>query len=351
MKTVKLGCSEMQVTEVCLGSMTWGQQNTEQDAFEQLDYAINQRGINFIDTAEMYAVPPSKETAGLTETYIGNWFAANPGKREDLIVASKIAGSGIAWVRGGSKITPEVIMPAIEGSLKRLQTDYIDLYQLHWPNRITPHFSRHWPGDIDPAQDDVNAECDNMRGVLEALEAAMKAGKIRACGLSNETPWGIGEYHRLSEKYNLPKMVSVQNEFSLLHLKDWPYVIESCIHNDMAYLPWSPLAGGALSGKYANGEKPAGARWTMVQRNGIFRDTSHSHAAIAAYKAVADKHGLSLAQMCLAWVYQATGVASTIIGATSMVQLKEDIDAYELALGDDVLADIAGVIKQYPQPF
>ncbi len=351
MKTVRLGSSDIHVTEVCLGSMTWGQQNTEAQAFEQLDYAIKQRGINFIDTAEMYAVPPSKETAGLTETYIGNWFAANPGQREKLVLATKIAGAGIAWIRGGSPITANAIMPSIDGSLKRLQTDYIDLYQLHWPNRSTPHFARHWPGSTDPSKNDVSKERDNMLAVLEALDAALKSGKIRACGLSNETPWGIGEYHRLSEQHQLPKMVSVQNEFSLLHLKDWPYLIESCVHNDMAYLPWSPLAGGALSGKYANGQKPAGARWTMVQRNGIFRDTSHSHAAIAAYKEVADKHHLSLTQMCLAWVYQLTGVASTIIGATSMQQLTEDIDAYELALSDEVLADIGTVIKAYPQPF
>ncbi len=351
MKTVKLGSSDIQVSEICLGSMTWGQQNSQEEAFEQLDYAVNERQINFIDTAEMYAVPPSKETSGLTETYIGNWFAANPGKREDLVLATKIAGAGIPWIRGAGPITADVIMSSIDGSLKRLQTDYIDLYQLHWPNRTTPHFSKHWPAAIDPSSNNIEQERDNMLSVLEALKVAVQSGKIRECGLSNETPWGIGEYRHLAEKHDLPKMVSIQNEFSLLHLKDWPYLIESCINNDLAYLPWSPLAGGALSGKYANGQKPEGARWTMVQRNGIFRDTSHSHAAIAEYKAVADKHGLSLTQMCLAWVYQLTGVTSSIIGATSMEQLKEDLDAYDVALSDEVLSDIDTVIKQYPQPF
>lgn len=351
MKTVKLGTTDIDVTEVCLGSMTWGQQNTEAEAFEQLDYAINERGINFIDTAEMYAVPPSKETAGLTETYIGNWLAANPGKREQLVIGTKIAGSGIAWIRNGGELNGDAIMPAIDGSLQRLQTDYIDLYQLHWPNRITPHFARHWPGAIDPGKNNIEQQRDTMLGVLEALDVAVKAGKIKACGLSNETPWGVGEYHSLAQKHNLPKMVSVQNEFSLLHLKDWPYMIESCMNYDMAYLPWSPLAGGALSGKYADGQKPAGSRWTMVQRNGIFRDTSHSHEAIAAYKAVADKHDLSLTQMCLAWVYQLTGITSSIIGATSMAQLKEDLDAYDLALSAEVLADIDTVIKRFPSPF
>lgn len=351
MKTVKLGSSDIQVTEICLGSMTWGQQNTQDEAFEQLDYAINERQINFIDTAEMYAVPPSKETSGLTETYIGNWFSANPGKRENLILATKIAGSGIPWIRHASPITADVIMSSVDASLKRLQTDYIDLYQLHWPNRTTPHFSKHWPGSIDPATNNAEQETENMLKVLEALGEAVKAGKVRECGLSNETPWGISEYRHLAQQHDVPRMVSIQNEFSLLHLKDWPYVIESCIHSDMAYLPWSPLAGGALSGKYANGQKPAGARWSMVQRNGIFRDTSHSHAAIAEYKVVADKHDLSLTQMCLAWVYQLTGVTSSIIGATSMEQLKEDIDAYDIALNAEVLADINTVIKQYPQPF
>ena len=351
MKKIKLGSSNIEVTEVCLGSMTWGQQNTQDEAFEQLNYAVDERGINFIDTAEMYSVPPAKETAGSTERYIGNWFAANPGKREELILATKIAGSGIPWIRDGGKIDAEAIMPAIDGSLQRLQTDYIDLYQLHWPNRTSPHFSRHWPGAIDPTSNDLEQDRKDMLGVLQALDEAVKAGKIRACGLSNETPWGIAEYAKIADQHSLPKMVSIQNEFSLLHLKDWPYVIESCIHSDVAYLPWSPLAGGALSGKYADGKKPKGARWTMVQRNGVFRDTTYSHAAIAEYQKVADEFGLSLTQMSLAWVYQCTGVASTIIGATSMAQLKEDIDAYDLSLSTEVLEAIDGVIKKYPVPF
>lgn len=351
MKKVALGSSSLQVSEICLGSMIWGSQNTQEQAFEQLDYAINERDINFIDTAEIYAVPPSKETQGFTEQYIGNWFAANPGKRENLILATKIAGIGIDWIRNGEGILAHGVMPAIDGSLKRLQTDYIDLYQLHWPNRPSPHFSRHWPNGIDLTKTDVSKEQETMLAVLEELDKAKKAGKIRECGLSDETPWGIAQYQRLAEQHNLPKMVSIQNEFSLLHLKDWPYVIESAMYSDMAYLPWSPLAGGALSGKYANGQKPKGSRWTVIQRNGIFRDTSQSHQAIAAYQKVADKHKLSLTQMCLAWVYQLTGVTSTIIGATSVEQLKEDLDAYDVVLSEEVQHDILDVIKQYPQPF
>ena len=351
MKITKLGSSNIDITEVCLGTMTWGKQNTQEEAFEQLDYAINERGITFMDTAEMYAVPPAKETAGLTETCIGNWFAAHPSQREKLVLATKIVGPGLPWIREGGKIVAESIMPAIEGSLKRLQTDYIDLYQLHWPNRITPHFSRHWPGAIDPSETDLEKDREDKLGVLQALDDAVKAGKIRACGLSNETPWGIAEYAKLADQHGLPKMVSVQNEFSLLHLKDWPYVMETCINNNMAYLPWSPLAGGALTGKYADGQKPEGARWTMVQRNGIFRDTSYSHMAIAEYQKVAEQFDMSLAQMCLAWVYQCTGVTSTLVGATSMSQLKENIDAYDLTLSEDALTAIGSVIKKYPLPF
>jgi aryl-alcohol dehydrogenase-like predicted oxidoreductase len=350
MKKVKLGSSDLQVTEVCLGSMTWGEQNTQAEGFEQIDYALDQ-GINFIDTAEMYSVPPSKETYGATETIIGNWIEANPGKRQDFVLASKIAGSGIPWVRDGAKITGESVTSSIEASLKRLKTDYIDLYQLHWPNRLTPHFSKHWPGKIDPTKLDVKAQSEGMLDILQALDKAIKEGKIREIGLSDDTPWGISEYLRLADKHSLPKMVSIQNEFNLLHLKDWPYLIENCVFNDVAYLPWSPIAGGALSGKYANGAKPQGCRWTMQQRNGIFRDTTQSHQAIAAYKEVADKHSLTLVQLSLAWVYQLTGVTSTIIGATSMAQLKEDIDAYNVALTDEILEEIGDVIKRFPQPF
>ncbi len=350
MKKVKLGSSSLMVSEVCLGSMTWGIQNTQSDANEQIDYAIEQ-DINFIDTAEMYPVPPNKETQGDTETIIGNWLAQSSVKREDLVIATKIAGGGVPWVRDAQPITGDAIIKAVDNSLQRLQTDYIDLYQLHWPNRVTPHFAKHWPAKIDPNDVNVEQERATVLETLQALDECVKAGKIKYCGLSDDTPWGVSEYIKVAEQHNLPRMVSIQNEFSLLHLKDWPYLIETCVFEDVAYLPWSPLAGGALSGKYANGAKPEGCRWTMVQRNGIFRDTAYSHEAIAAYQKVADQHGLSLTQLSLAWVYQLVGVASTIIGATSMEQLKEDIGAYKVALSEDVLGDIDAVIKEFPQPF
>ena len=350
MKKVKLGSSDLQVSEVCLGSMTWGSQNTESEAFEQIDFALDQ-GINFIDTAEVYAVPPKPETQGLTETYIGNWLAENKEKREDIVLASKMCGSGVSWVRDGGKITGKSLKEALDGSLKRLQTDYIDLYQLHWPNRPFPHFNRHWPQDINYQEIDVAQEREEHLDILSALGDCVKAGKIRHCGLSDDTPWGVNEYLRLAEIHDLPKMVSIQNEFNVLHLMDSPHLIETCVLNDVAYLPWSPLAGGALSGKYRNGALPANCRWTIEQRNGIFRDTSQSHAAIEALYNIATSHNLSLTQMSLAWVYQFNGVTSSIIGATSMDQLKEDIDAYHLTLSEEVLAEIDGVIKQFPVPF
>jgi aryl-alcohol dehydrogenase-like predicted oxidoreductase len=350
MKKIKLGSSDLQVSEVCLGSMTWGSQNSEKEAFEQIDYALDQ-DINFIDTAELYAVPPKEDTCGLTEQYLGNWIGKNKEKRKDIILASKIAGPGLSWIRDGGKITGKSVKQALEGSLKRLQTDYLDLYQLHWPNRPQPHFSQHWPEEVDYSSINVEQEREEHLEILSALGDCVKEGKIRHCGLSDDTPWGINEYLRLAEIHSLPKMVSIQNEFNLLHLKDSPHLIETCVLNDVAYLPWSPIAGGALSGKYRNGAKPANCRWTIEQRNGIFRDTSQSHEAIEAYHAVAEKHGLSLTQMALAWVYQFNGVSSTIIGATSLDQLKEDIGAYQLELSEEVLGDISSVIKRFPVPF
>ncbi len=351
MKYKKLGSSDLQVSEVCLGSMTWGSQNTEQDAAQQIEYALDQ-GINFIDTAEMYAVPPTADTYGTTETCIGSWISKNPARRQDVIIASKIAGNGLPWIRGGSNISGKTIKQALDDSLRRLNTDYIDLYQLHWPNRTSPHFSKHWPQHVNYAEVDVEKERAEHLDILSALDDCIKAGKIRHCGLSDDTPWGINEYLRLAEIHNLPKMVSIQNEFSLIHLMvDSPHLIETCVLNEVAYLPWSPLAGGALSGKYRNGATPEGCRWSMAQRNGLFRDTENTHAAIEAFYQVAQRHQLSLAQMSLAYIYHFQGVTSTIIGATSMQQLKEDIEAYELVLSEQVVAQINDVIKQYPVPF
>jgi aryl-alcohol dehydrogenase-like predicted oxidoreductase len=350
MKYVKLGSSPLEVSRVCLGSMTWGFQNNQADANIQLDYAQTQ-GINFIDTAEMYAVPPTKDTYGLTETIIGNWLTANPSRRQQIVLASKIAGPGMGYIRDDEPVSSKTIMSAVDDSLKRLQTDHIDLYQIHWPNRKFPHFSQHWPNAIKYTKVNAAAQTESMLDILQGLDRCVKAGKIGYCGLSNETPWGLNQYLKLAEQHNLPRMVSMQNEFNLLHPKDWPYMMENCINEDVAYLPWSPLAAGCLTGKYLDGARPKGSRWSFEQRNGLFRDTQQTNAATAAYVEVAKAHGISPAKLALGWCDQIEGVTSTIIGATTIAQLEQNIAAFAEPLSAEVLADIQQVLKQYPMPF
>lgn len=345
-----LGSSNINISRVCLGTMTWGTQNNQQEAGEQLAYALD-KGVNFIDTAELYSVPPNAQTYGATETIIGNWLCANRDKRKDIVLASKIAGSGLSYIRGGSNISAASVIQAVDGSLRRLQTDYIDLYQLHWPNRKHAHFGWHHPGKISFSNVDTSAETEEMLSVLEALQQCVMAGKIRYCGLSNETPWGLASYLQLSQQHKLPKMVSLQNEFSALHTKDWPYLLEHCIHENVAYLAWSPLAGGALTGKYIDGARPAGSRYTMLQRNGLFRDTARANDAIKCFVELAHSHGLSAAQLALRWVNQVDGITSTIIGATSMAQLSENIAAFEQPFTPEMAADMSAFLQRYPLPF
>lgn len=350
MKYVPLGRTGLEVSRVCLGTMTWGTQNNQADADEQIEYALA-NGVNFMDTAEMYSVPPTEESYGKTETIIGDWLSRNPERRKEFILATKIAGPGLAYVRGGSNISGKTIVEAVDASLKRLQTDYIDLYQLHWPNRTTPHFSKHFPGAITFTDVDHEEQSAQILDILHGLDACIKAGKIRHFGLSDDTTWGINEFIRLSEKHDLPRVASIQNEFSLLHAKDWPYLVENCVYEDVAYLPWSALAAGALTGKYLGGARPEGSRWTYAQRNGIFRDTPLVEKAVTAYLDVAKKHGFTPAQLALAWCNQVDGVTSTIIGATSLEQLKEDMAAFDMSLSEEALKDIMAVFKEYPVPF
>ena len=349
MRFSTLGSSGLEVSRVCLGTMTWGTQNTQRDADQQIDYALS-RGVNFLDTAEMYSIPPNPESYGKTETIIGNWLSRNRDKRSDIILASKIA-PGLPWVRGGSPLSRQAVIEAVDNSLQRLHTDYIDLYQLHWPNRTSPHFGKHFPNHYKLSDASAEVETADMLDILEGLNSCVQAGKIRHCGLSNDTPWGIATYLKLSEQHQLPRMVSIQNEFNLLHSKDWPHLIEHCAMENIAYLPWSPLAGGMLSGKYLGGARPAGSRWTITQRNGLFRDTPAASEAIEAYMRVAQKHSITTAQLALAWCDQVDGVTSTIIGATTLEQLKEDIDAFDIALSDPLKQEILAIIKQYPMPF
>ena len=351
MKFSKLGKTGLDVSRVCLGTMTWGRQNSEVEAHEQMDYAITQ-DINFFDTAEMYAVPPTPETYGKTEEYIGTWFEKR-GKRDDIILASKIAGNGIPWVREGGPITGDAITKAIDDSLKRLKTDYIDLYQLHWPNRPFPHFCQNHAGVLDYTHNVPEKVEANLLDILHGLDKAVNAGKIRYAGLSDDSAYGIMKYCELAEKYNLPRMQSIQNEFSLLNRSDDPYVTEVCVLEKVAYLPWSPLATGMISGKYLNGARPDGTRWTYELEDGrpLARDTNEANKAVKAYIDVAKKHGLDVCQMALKFIDKQNFVTSTIIGATDMDQLKSNIDAFDIELSDDVMADIDAVYRQYPVPF
>jgi len=350
MEFSQLGNSEVSVSRICLGSMTWGVQNNGHDAAQQLDYALSQE-INFIDTAEMYAIPPTPETYGKTETIIGNWLVKHSHRRHELIIATKIAGAGLPWVRNGGPITGDAVVASVEASLKRLQTDYIDLFQLHWPNRTSPHFGKHFPNHFKFSELNAKEEEATMLDILNGIARCIKAGKIRYWGLSDDTPWGISTYLKLSREHNLPRIVSIQNEFSLLHAKDWPYLIENCIYEGVSFLPWSPLAGGMLSGKYLNGARPEGTRWSLVHRNGLFRDSPSANKAVKAYADVAKDHGYTPSQLALAWCDQIDGVTSTIIGATSLPQLKENIDAFSKPLNRETLSDIESVFKTYPLPF
>jgi aryl-alcohol dehydrogenase-like predicted oxidoreductase len=354
MKYSKLGTSGLDVSRVCLGTMTWGEQNSEADAHAQMDYAFT-RGINFFDTAELYAVPISAPTQGKTEEMIGTWFAKS-GKRQDVILSSKVVGQGISWIRNGEKLTGKSVKTALEGSLKRLQTDYIDLYQLHWPNRIFPHFGRNHAGVIDFTADDTKRIEENLHDLLQALGDVVKEGKVRYVGLSDDSAWGIMKYIELSKIHDLPRMVSIQNEFSLLCNSDDPYIAETCVREDVAYLSWSPLATGMLSGKYADGHWPEGSRWAV--ENGIqnghfktFRDNPQAHAAVSEYIQIAKKYELDVTQMALKWIDKQSFVTSTIIGATTMDQLKSNIDAFDIELGSDIMSDIHDVLTRYPIPY
>lgn len=340
-----LGQTDLKVSLICLGTMTWGRQNTQNEGHEQMDYALDQ-GVNFWDTAEMYAVPPNAETYGKTEDIIGTWFAKTK-KRDQVILASKIAGVGLPWVRDGqNKIDRKNILLAVEGSLKRLQTDYIDLYQLHWPNRGGIGFQQNWnyAPNFDRAQ-----VVDNITEVLETLDEFVKCGKIRHIGLSNETAWGVMQYLSIAEKRGLPRIASIQNEYSLLNRHFDTDLHEVAKAESVGLLAWSPLATGMLSGKYIGGKRPKGTRWTLTASTP--RDTQNAQDAVAAYIKVAKKHGLDVCQMALAFVNQRPFITSTIIGATSMAQLKSNIASVNITLSPEVLRDILIVHKHFPMPY
>ncbi|ESK41201.1 hypothetical protein P256_00190 [Acinetobacter nectaris CIP 110549] len=347
MKFNPLSNTNIQLPEICLGTMTFGEQNTQAEAFEQLNYALTQN-VYFWDTAEMYPVPPKPETQGRTEEILGEWFKQNK-NRDKVFLASKIAGPsfGGSHIREGqTRFNEKYIKEALDGSLKRLNTDYIDLYQLHWPERSTNFFGKLGYGNALAEQ---NAELTAFEETLTALQQEIKSGRIRQIGLSNETPWGVMKFLQIAEKLNLQKFVSVQNPYNLLNRTYEVGMSEIAKYEGIGLLAYSPLAFGMLSGKYRHGQKPENARISLFSRFTRYTN-AQCEWATEQYAQLAEKHDLSLTQLALAFIKQQFFVTSTIIGATNLTQLKENIDAFSINLNDEILEGIELIHKQQPNP-
>ena len=340
----KLGNTDIEVSLICLGTMTWGEQNSEKEAHEQLDYALDS-GINFIDTAELYPVPPKKETQGLTDQYIGNWIGLRK-NRDKFILASKVTGrSGMDWFRGSeTRLDRDNILQSVEDSLKRLKTDYIDLLQLHWPDRKSNFF-----GNLDYKHSEED-DFIPLELQLEALSELVKSGKVRYIGLSNETPWGVAKFLELSKTNNLPRIVSVQNPYSLLNRSFEIGLSEIAIRENCGLLAYSPLAFGVLSGKYLGGKKPKGARLTLFGDQFTRYTKERSIQATEEYERIAKKYNLDFAQMSLAFINRQPFLTSNIIGATTMEQLKSNIGSLGISLSEDIISDIETVHSSNPNP-
>ena len=340
MKYRKLANTNLDVSVICLGTMTYGEQNTESEAHEQLDYSIA-NGINLIDTAEMYAIPPKEETQGLTEKIIGTWLAKRK-DREKIYVATKVAGPGMEYLRGGSRLDKKQIFQAVDDSLKRLQTDYIDLYQVHWPERKSNYFGR------------LGYEYSDEMGVpieetLEAMTDLVKSGRVRYIGVSNETPWGTSRYLNIAKEKSMQRIVTIQNPYSLLNRIYEVGLAEISQHENVGLLAYSPLGFGQLTGKYIN-------KTEKNSRLGLFGDwfTRYSNEeclrAVEKYSNIADKYNLSLTHLALAFVNTRPFVTSNIIGATTMKQLKENIDSVNIEITENMLEDINQVHSSQPNP-
>jgi len=340
----KLGNTDIKVSTICLGTMTWGEQNTQEEGFKQMDYALDQ-GVNFWDTAELYAVPPRAETYGHTEIIIGNWFKKTK-KRDKVILGTKVAGPMRAYLRGGANnYSLEKMTEAINDSLKRLQTDYIDLYQLHWPERNTNTFGRLG------YEHKENENWTKFEDVLGNLQRFIDSGKIREIGLSNETPWGVSKYLELSKEKNLPRMISIQNPYSLLNRTYEVGLAEISIRDEIGLLAYSPLASGYLSGKYRNETYPKGSR---IERDWDFwkyrYNTPNLKNAVEEYYKISKKYNLNMSQMSLKFCEIQPFMTSVIIGATTMEQLKTNIESVNVNLSDDVIKEINKVQTIYPSP-
>jgi aryl-alcohol dehydrogenase-like predicted oxidoreductase len=343
MRYTTLGQSELKVSRVCLGTMTFGTQNSEADAHQQLDFALAQ-GINFIDTAEMYSVPPNAESYGKTETYVGAWLKRQV--RDKIVLATKVVGPGrsMKWIRNGElALDRKSIRAAIEGSLKRLQTDYVDLYQLHWPDRNTPIFGHY---HFDPGKERDFVPLDET---LAALAELVREGRVRYVGLSNETPWGVMQFLHLAEKHKLPRVVSVQNAYNLLN-RTWEMgLAEIGFRENVSLLAYSPLAFGLLSGKYLGNPQTSG-RLTLFQGFAQRYSKVNVQPAVAAYADLAQRHGLTPTRLALAFVASRSCVASTIIGATTIEQLQENIVGCAGTLSDETLKEVEALHLRYCNP-
>ena len=343
MKFRKLGNTDLDVSLICLGTMTWGTQNSEKDAFEQMDYSIDQ-GINFFDTAELYSVPPTKDSYGKTETMIGNWFEKRK-NRDKIILASKIAGPGLDWIRGGkNSFSEKKIEEAIDNSLKRLKTDYIDLYQLHWPERSTNCFGRR-----EYKVDKNEGKWNDFENVLQSLEKFIKNGKIRYIGVSNETPYGLSKFLEISKNKNLPRVMTVQNPYNLVNRTYEIGMSEISIREKCGLIPYYPLATGYLTGKYRNNKKPKNSRQALFkgwERHG----NPMALKAYEEYFKLAEDHNLSPAKLAHAFVNTRPFVTSNIIGATTMDQLRENIESVDVSLTDEILDKINLIHNNNPNP-
>jgi len=343
----QLGNSEIRVSEICLGSMTWGTQNSAAEAHAQIEFALD-HGVNFIDTAELYpATPMSAATTGRTEEIIGSWLQAS-GRREQVILATKVAGEGNTDVQNGIDISPQKIRVSIENSLKRLHTDTIDLYQLHWPNRGSYHFRNNWR--YDPTSQNKQQTLDHISAVLEYLGELVAAGTIRSIGLSNESCWGTSQFLHIAEASGFPRVVSLQNEYSLMYRTHDLDLAELSHNEQVGLLPFSPLACGLLTGKYDNGARPDGSRLT-INPDMFGRVRDEVWLVVDSYVSIARRHGIDPAQMAIAFCNQRPFVTSSIIGATDLDQLAVNIGAADLELDAEVLEDIQGVYRNYPIPY
>ncbi|WP_171115576.1 aldo/keto reductase [Ruegeria sp. HKCCA5463] len=348
MQMKPLGRTGIVVSDLCLGTMTFGSQTSESDAHRQMDMALD-AGINFVDAAEMYPVNPvAKETIGRTEEILGNWNAANSSRRVDFVLATKHSGEGLSYVRDGAPITAKTIPEAIEGSLRRLQTDYIDLYQFHWPNRGSYMFRQNW--DYAPSGHNTADVLENMQECLEALQVQVDKGNICAFGLSNESAWGTAQWLRLAEQTGTPRAASVQNEYSLLCRLFDTDMAELSVHEDVGLMAFSPLGTGLLTGKYQGGAVPDGSRMSLSPQLGG-RKSDRVFDAVAAYLDVAARHGLDPTHMALAWCRSRPFMMSAIFGATTVAQLEHVLAGADLTLSKEVLAELDAVHKAHPMPY